>query len=96
MVRITPNQALQRFREGKPLILVPSKCCPTSVCAIRYDSENIANLKESEVITTFHHAKNGDVVNEVFSRLVASFKFYNCTSETGQLVHFYASLTDNV
>jgi hypothetical protein len=80
--RISRKQAFSRFIKDLEVEFCPSKS---------YPSRSPFNL--SIVIDSYQTRKDlrliEDILREEWNAIVNNFKYYNCTSETGLIVHFY-------
>jgi hypothetical protein len=76
MKKITRAEAKKLYDGGKSIYLNPSKMRPNSVWhkAMKVSKSSLDN-KLSDAPT--------------FEKLVNEYRYYNCSKETGLLVHFY-------
>jgi hypothetical protein len=72
--KITNVEALSRFNNGKPFVMVASKCSPSSMFALQLTPYLIKNMKRE---------------GNDFKKLCNSFSYYNCNEELGETIHFY-------
>lgn len=69
MERINKSQARKLHAQHQSYIIVPCKCAPTSMFAVKVQP---------------------GWCDRNFDTLVNEFTFYNCNSELGRYIHYYA------
>jgi hypothetical protein len=76
MIKITKLQAKKLYNNNKDIFLNPSKMNPKGV----WHNAMIANKQALD---------NNISDAPEFEQLVNSYRYYNCSKETGLIVHFY-------
>lgn len=76
LTKIMKAEAKKRYNANLPIILNPSKMRPFGVW-------NMAMETTKEQTETQNHGTTD------FDTLCYNFSYYNCTNETGKVIHFY-------